>query len=394
MRRMSSSPAALALGGLVALAAAMGIGRFVYTPVLADMLDAGALNGAEAGYVAAANFAGYLAGALLAASPLLRGRRISWMFGALLASAATTAAMGLADGVTAFAVLRLAGGVASALVLVFATAIVLDGLIVAGRGGLSALHFAGVGAGIAISALLVHALKGADLWQAQWFASGGLALAAFVAALLLVHESVPNAARSSFSAGGLAADRRLVALMLAYGLVGFGYVITATFIIAIVRANPAVVHHETAVWLVVGFSAAPSVWLWGRLARRIGVLTAFAAACVVEAIGVLASVASAGAAGAYVAAVFLGGTFMGLTAMGLAAARELPVCGGAQRDGRRVVALMTAGFGVGQMFGPALAGALFTHTGTYTAASALAAGGLVVSALLAAWLSRDLARAQ
>lgn len=121
------SPWMLAAGGFLALAAAMGIGRFAYTPILPDMMAAGVLDGAGAGYLAAANFAGYLLGALAAASPLVPGRRAVWVVAALLASAATTAAMGMVESPAAFAWLRFLGGFSSAIVLVFATAVVLDG---------------------------------------------------------------------------------------------------------------------------------------------------------------------------------------------------------------------------------------------------------------------------
>src|SRR6516165_9212315 len=52
----------VAVGGLLAMAAALGIGRFVYTPILPFMLDALRWSKADAGLVASANFLGYLAG--------------------------------------------------------------------------------------------------------------------------------------------------------------------------------------------------------------------------------------------------------------------------------------------------------------------------------------------
>jgi predicted MFS family arabinose efflux permease len=80
-----------ALGGLIAIAAALGIGRFVYTPILPPMIEALGLSKSQAGLIASANFLGYLIGALLAAMPRLVGSRRLWLLGALATSAITTA---------------------------------------------------------------------------------------------------------------------------------------------------------------------------------------------------------------------------------------------------------------------------------------------------------------
>ena len=133
----------LAAGGFIALAVAQGIGRFVYTPILPFMVAGIGLTKPEAGLIASANFLGYLLGALAAARPRLPGGKRGGFIAGLAGSGLTTAAMGLVGSVPAFLALRFLGGIASAFVLVFASALVLERLAAMGRPRLSSLHFAG-----------------------------------------------------------------------------------------------------------------------------------------------------------------------------------------------------------------------------------------------------------
>ena len=380
-----------ALGGLLALAVGIGIGRFVYTPILPPMMAGLGLSKFTAGLIASANFAGYLAGALFAAGPWLPGSRRGWLLGGLVGSAASTGAMGIAHGLAAFLALRFAGGVASALVLILVSAVVLELLAAAGRSDLFAVLYAGVGVGIAASALLVSGLRAdGQGWPALWWGSGALSLAGAGVVWWLIPapgpapgsgtaQARPAAPGGGAGAGAAASGGRLARLVLAYGLFGFGYIVTATFLVAMVRADPALRRLEPVVWVVFGLAAAPSVALWSRLARRLGIPRAFAAAALTEALGVLASVAWPSTAGVMLAAVLVGGTFMGLTALGLVRGREL-----ARGEARRVLALMTSAFGLGQIVGPSFAGALSERFGSFTVPSVVAAAALVAAAVLAA----------
>jgi predicted MFS family arabinose efflux permease len=382
-RVVRGSTAGAAIGGLIAMSVGIGIGRFVYTPILPPMLAALGLSKATAGLIASANFAGYLAGALGATRHLPGSRRL-WLLGALLTSAATTAAMGFTISVPAFLVLRFSGGVASALVLILASALVLERLAEAGRPGLASLHFAGVGIGIAVSAALVAFLLeyGGD-WTSMWRVSGAASFLGALAAAVLVPDEPPPPPSAGQVTGRAARDPRLRRMVLAYGLFGFGYVITATFLVAIVRATPSIRALEPVIWVMVGIAAAPSVLLWTWLGRRIGIPAGFAVAALAEAAGVLASVFWPGMVGICLAAILVGGTFMGLTALGLMHGREL-ARETPGSDARRVMAAMTGAFGVGQIVGPALAGVLSDATGGFAVPSVAAAVALVG----AAWLGR------
>jgi MFS family permease len=314
---------ALACGGLAAMAAALGIGRFVYTPILPVML--GALNWSkfDAGLVASANLLGYFVGALLAGHGLVAARPRSWLLAALAVSAGSTAAMALPSDIASFAVLRFIGGIASAFVIVCASTLVLERLSESGRGSLSAIHFAGVGVGIMISAIGVSAtLASGAGWRSLWIGSGAIAVLAAISAAWLI-PAAGNVTAAPKPKPRSVNPSRLGAMVVAYGLFGFGYVITATFLVTIVRVTEQVRALEPWVWVLFGLAAIPSVAVWTRLGARIGIMNAYAIACVIEAIGVAASVEWVTISGVCCSALLLGGTFMGLTALGFMAARIL-----------------------------------------------------------------------
>ena len=375
-------PAVLALAGLLSLAVGIGIGRFAYTPILPYMSAGLDLAKSEAGLIASANYLGYLLGALGAAWRAVPGDPRFWLLGALVVSGLSTGAMAFTTSLGAFLLLRFVGGAAGALVMVLASSLVMDRLAAAGRDGWAAVMYAGVGSGIAISSLAVPAAAtGESDWQAPWFFCGALCLALSVpVALLLPRPRAPTPAARSTHA--YTRNGGLLRLIAAYGLVGFGYVITATFVADMVRADPVLQPAEHLVWLCVGLTAAPSVALWGWAGRRWGNERAFALGCLVEAVGVALSVLGGGIWSILLAAGLLGGTFVGLTAIGLIEARHRS--GG---DPRRILALMTAAWGLGQMVGPTLAGVLFDTLGSYLVPSLLATAALAVAAALAASLS-------
>lgn len=377
--RASGQPATLALAGLLSLAVAIGIGRFVYTPILPYMTAGLGLAKSEAGLIASANFLGYLLGALAAAWRAAPGDPRYWLLGALAVSGLSTGAMALTTSLAPFLLLRFAGGAAGSLVMVLASSLVMDRLAAAGRAAWAALMYAGVGTGIAVSSLVVPAIaSGGGDWQGPWLFCGALSLvlSMLIAGLLLRTPAAVASARTG--AGTRDGAPHLRRFILAYGLFGFGYVITATFVSDLVRADPLLQPAENWVWLCVGLSAAPSAPLWGWAGRRWGSGRAFAVACLIEAVGVALSV-SGGMWRLLLGAGLLGGTFVGLTAMGLVEVRRL-----SGPDPRRNLALMTAAFGLGQMIGPTLAGVLHDALGSYQVASILAVSALVAAAGLAA----------
>jgi predicted MFS family arabinose efflux permease len=195
-----------------------------------------------------------------------------------------------------------------------------------------------------------------------------------VAVLIRDEPAAPGSGARSLAATHGAG---LMYLIWAYGLFGFGYVITATFLVVIVRASPGLRPLEPIIWLVFGLAAAPSVAAWTAISRRLGIPTAFALACVVEAAGVFASIVWPSEPGTFLSAILVGGTFMGLTALGLVQAGLF-----AGADSRRVLALATGAFGFGQIVGPAFAGLAAERFGGFDLPLAAAIVALLIAAAL------------
>jgi predicted MFS family arabinose efflux permease len=221
--------------------------------------------------------------------------------------------------------------------------------------------------------VLVDVLRAGGLdWRALWLGTGvAAAIAVPVAAWLVPYDRAPPKRRDQTATGG--PMRGIGVLSLCHGLFGFGYVITATFLVAVVRAAPQAHLLEAIVWLVVGLAAAFSTTPWGWAGARFGALRLYGPACLLEAVGVAAGGLWPTPAGALLAAVLLGGTFMGITAFGFAAARML-----APGRARLAFALITAAFGFGQIVGPILAGWMIDRTGSFAAPSLVAVIALIV----------------
>ena len=136
----------IALAGLAALAVAMGIGRFAFTPILPMMLEDAGLSVAAGGWLAAANYLGYLVGALWAGA--MRATAATAIRAGLVVISVTTLGMALDAGFATWALLRLAAGVATAWVMIHTSAWCLEALAALGRPALAGVVFAGVGIGI------------------------------------------------------------------------------------------------------------------------------------------------------------------------------------------------------------------------------------------------------
>lgn len=370
-----------AVAGAVAMAAAMGFGRFSFTPILPGMISGLPLSAGDAGLIAAGNFCGYLAGAVLSAYGWAAGRERLIALSSLLATSVLLAAMALSSNVVAFIAIRFLAGVASAFIMVFISSVVLGYAAARGNDHVPSAHFGGVGLGIATSSLMVAliaawAQQGVQAWRIDWLVGALLTFLMLLVVWALLPVAPPQAARPVIEPK-LVWRRPLVLVTVSYGLFGFGYVITATFIVAMARMGQAGQTIEFLTWFLTGCTAAVSIFVWRPVMLKVGLAGVYVAGLLVEAAGVLASVMLPLPAAPLVGGVLLGGTFIMVTAYGLRIGRHL-----SPESPRRALAFMTAAFGIGQIAGPLVAGAVAERTGSFALPSVLAAAALVLSVLL------------
>jgi MFS family permease len=392
-------PLAIALAGLLALAIAMGIGRFAFTPILPMMLHDGVVDLAGASWLATANYAGYGLGAVACALQPTLWRRLgraqplphtTVVRAGLLATVLLTLAMAL-PAAPLWPLLRGLAGVASAFVFVYVSGWCLARLGELGAAALAGLIYVGPGLGIAASGLVGSLLValGASA-AAAWLLFGLLAAGLTALAWPQLRGAVQPPA-AAVPAGAAASTARVAAFVAAYGLAGLGYIVTATFLPVIARqALPGSVWLDL-FWPLFGLAVAVGALLTLKLPVRWDRRRLLAACYLMQAAGVLCGAWLPSLAGFALGSLLLGLPFTAITLFAVQEVRRLRPA-----DASAFIGWLTVAYGLGQIVGPPLVAALLARSATvgagFVASLEVAAGALLVGAAVFALLARGGAR--
>jgi predicted MFS family arabinose efflux permease len=394
------TPAAIALAGALSLAVAMGIGRFAFTPILPMMLADGVVDLPQASWLASANYLGYTLGALLCtvqpwvwsrwpALPSLRF--VSLIRAGLVSTGVLTLAMAL-NWPAAWPALRFAAGVTSAVVFVFTSGWCMSQLAQRGMPAMGGLIYVGPGAGIVVSGLLASALVAIG-WPAAvaWGVFGVLAFALLASVWQYLVGPEEKLASRPAPAQPSTPNRmgrwELPVLTLAYGLAGFGYIVTATFLPVIARTALPGSAWLDLFWPIFGAGIMVGAVLATRIPARLDRRWLLTACYTLQALGVLCSLVLPSLPGFAAGSLMLGLPFTAITFFAMQEARRLRPEAAAS-----LIGLLTAFYAVGQILGPPMVAVLMRHTPTasagFTWSLEIAAGALVLGAGLFAWLAR------
>ena len=360
--------------GIFCLILTMGIARFSYTPMIPIMFEQAGLTKVLAGWLATINYAGYMLGALTATfvGSLVVKDRI-YRTGLVLAIV-TTLMMGLSDDPWTWGISRFIAGFSTAAGLLVGAGLMLNWLIRNGHRSEMGIHFSGVGLGIVFVAVLIEHSRQLD-WSEQWLLLGCVGIVFAIPAWLWL----PAPDTSRLTKSGQALEDKppsqffLMLMLLVYFCAGFGFVISATYIVAIVENQPALHGQGGIAFLILGVFATPACVIWDLVSRRTGILNALLIAFFIHAIGIILPGLGNSLHFALLSAALYGFTFVGIVSIVLTmAGRFYPT------KPSKLMGMLTMSYGVPQIVAPTLAGYLAEATGHYHGALYMASGFIVL----------------
>ncbi|MGX9417752.1 YbfB/YjiJ family MFS transporter [Vibrio sp. WJH972] len=366
--------------GVLSMVVTLGVARFAYTPLLPIMQSQTGLTDAAGGWLAAFNYAGYMSGAALAMSINKLSIKDVLYKVYLLIAIVTTYAMSLTDNVLVWAVLRFLSGLSSSGGMLIASAIILNWLMKNNYRGELGVHFAGMGIGIIITSLLVEVMSYFTFtWEQYWF---WCSIAAIVFAIPAWRWIPHTSSAPSNQYAHLITDNPphryfLPIMLVAYFCAGYGYVISATFIVDIIESQNGLEGNGSLVFFVVGIAIVPAAVIWDKIARKIGYLHAIFLAYVIQIIGVILPAISQSLSSVIIGCLLYGGTFIGCVSLVLTMAGQFYPSKPAKLMGK-----LTLTYGTAQIIAPALTGTIAQETGNYDLGLYLASGILGIGSLL------------
>ena len=349
--------------GLCSLILTMGVARFSYTPMLPVMMNETFLTDASGGWLATINYMGYMCGALIAASISdLRLKDRLYRAG-LIVAVLSTLGMTLAENQTLWVVMRFMAGLSSAAGLLLGSGLILNWMIRKGYRAELGIHFGGVGAGIAVSAIIAMSMSSNFNWVQQWQAFSIIGVFLLIPAWVwLPKPDVLNRTQSGAELTDKAPRKSwMLILYAAYFCAGVGYVISATFLVTIVDTQEILEGNGNLVWLIVGLAAAPACIFWDKVARRIGELKALFIAYGINIIGIIIPAIDSSLQGVILSGILFGATFIGIVSLMLTMVGRFFPSKPAKPMGK-----LTLSYGIAQITAPAMAGVFAETTGSYT----------------------------
>ena len=389
--------------GALSTVACLGLGRFALGMLLPSMGATLELSYAQMGFLSTGNFTGYLVAVFFSGMIVARAGQRVFIFLSLLAVGVTMALLSRASAFPGLLALYVLTGLGSGGANVSTMSLVSAWFGKKNRGKAAGFMSTGIGMAIVFAGLFipyVNRASGAEGWRTSWFSLGGMVvLIAFLClaflrnkpadlGLTLPGESEPGTAGARPTPArkiDIYCNKAIYHLGAIYFLFGYTYVIYATFIVTtLVKERGMSESLAGNFWSVVGLLSLFSGPVFGsvsdELGRKAGMVIVFSVQC----IAYLLVATSLPGMFLYLCICLYGLVAWSIPAIMAAAAGDYA---GAE-NAPRALGFLTLIFGLGQVSGPAIAGVLAQHSGSFSSsfymAVALAAAAVLLSAMLKA----------
>ncbi|MCH4379389.1 MULTISPECIES: YbfB/YjiJ family MFS transporter [Staphylococcus] len=349
---------------MLALMIAMSISRFAYTPILPFMQQDTSMNNQNAGLLATFNYLGYLMGAIIPMFITIKSKVFDLKLYVMI-NVISVILMGFSEHFLIWSVLRIIAGITSGTIFVLASNVALEALRMANKQSISGILYSAVGIGIFSSSIFIFLYTQAQTWKATWIILGVVALMAGIIILTSMknNPSISIHTTSSNQNPGKALNRAfIISFSIAYFFEGAGYIVTGTFLVALIKTIPAYADYAALSWMFVGLGAMPATLIWSLFAEKFGYKKAIYSALILQIISVGLPIFSHHMLGLIIASMLFGATFLGLTTLFMSKSQELMYYTNQKLN---LVSLLTVVYSVGQMIGPMIAGLLIGDSNNY-----------------------------
>lgn len=349
---------------MLALMIAMSISRFAYTPILPFMQQDTSMNNQNAGLLATFNYLGYLMGAIIPMFITIKSKVFDLKLYVMI-NVISVILMGFSEHFLIWSVLRIIAGITSGTIFVVASNVALEALRMANKQSISGILYSAVGIGIFSSSIFIFLYTQAQTWKATWIILGVVALMAGIMILTSMKDnpSISKHSTSSNQNQGKALNRAfIIPFSIAYFFEGAGYIVTGTFLVALIKTIPAYADYAALSWMFVGLGAMPATLIWSLFAEKIGYKKAIYSALILQIISVGLPIFSHHMLGLIIASMLFGATFLGLTTLFMSKSQELMYHTNQKLN---LVSLLTVIYSVGQMLAPMIAGLLIGDSNNY-----------------------------
>jgi sugar phosphate permease len=372
----------VAFTGTLVVALSHGLGRMSYSVILPSMKDGLGLDYTQLGLIATGNFIGYLCLAVVGGFLAARFGIRKVAFAALLVMGVSLFLTGFADSFGFAFSMRLITGMGNGASYVPLMALPAAWFVARKRGFATGIVAAGIGIGLTISGLVLPYLivsQGREGWRYAWRLMGVIVFVLSFVCYAFLRDRPADKGLSIYGGGeepktaskvtlfsawkDVAGEKEIWKLGCVYFMYGFSYIIYLTFFVAYLTKEMGMTPGNAGMlFALLGFFSIFCGIVWGSISDALGRRCGSVFAYLTLAVSYMIFAFWKGSTGFYVSAIIFGITAFSIPAIMAAAAGD--AVGG--RLAPAALGFITLFFGIGQAFGPPVAGWIKDVTGSFT----------------------------